>query len=221
VTATRNSVALMHAGAHAVKLEGDFSELVVGLRRQGVPVMGHLGYTPQSSLLYEGIVQGRTSPGARSIAEAAAALDAAGCFGIVLEAVTAEVAISITRGIRGATIGIGAGPGCDGQVLVFHDLVGLSPSRLKFVKSYAETRELWSRAVGEYVRDVQAGTFPGAEHGWNMSPEEAERYAAESAAEPRATVVQNETKGGESTVAVAGEPGSATELNGHRPGSPV
>ena len=189
VTATRNATALLQAGAHAVKLEGDFGDLVSGLRRQGVPVMGHLGFTPQSSLLYESIVQGRSAEAARGLEESAAALDAAGCFSIVLEAVTEQVAQAITGAIRGATIGIGAGAGCDGQVLVFHDLVGLSPGRLKFVKRYAATRETWLQAVGDYVREVKDGAFPAPEHGWTMVPEEARNFAGESEnAEPIPTL---------------------------------
>ena len=221
LTATRNAVALMQAGAHAVKLEGEYSELVVGLRRQGIPVLGHLGYTPQSSLLYEGIVQGRTARGARTVADEAAALDAAGCFGIVLEALTAEVATAITGQIRGATIGIGAGAGCDGQVLVFHDLVGLSPGRLKFVKRYADTRELWSRAVREYVREVQDGGFPATEHAWNMTADEARRYGFQVDPETQSGPVKEAPKDGDSSVESSGETGSANAVNGHRKGAPV
>lgn len=173
--AVENAVALLQIGAHAVKIEGVMPGVLKALVENGVPVMGHLGFTPQSVLLFEGVVQGKTAQAARELEESAQILDEF-CFAVVLEAVTAEVAQSITRARRYATVGIGAGAGCDGQVLVWNDLVGLSPKTFKLAKAWANTRELWLGAAQGYIAETQNGAFPTAENSWNMSGEELEKY---------------------------------------------
>ncbi len=178
--ATENGAALIRAGAQAVKLEGSDRAALEGIRAitgMGVPVVGHLGFTPQSSLSFGSIVQGRTAEAASRMLEEAKSVEEAGCCAVVLEAVPAEVARRITEELSISTIGIGAGPGCDVQVLVWHDLVGLSdgPS-LRFVKQYADAAALMQRAVESYVGEVRSGEFPGPEHGWELGEEELRRW---------------------------------------------
>jgi 3-methyl-2-oxobutanoate hydroxymethyltransferase len=152
------------AGAEAVKLEGGERrlEIITRLVDAEIPVMGHIGLTPQSVNALGGFrVQGRTPEAADQLMRDARAVEAAGAFSIVLESVPREIAASITRELRIPTIGIGAGPDCDGQVLVYHDLLGLTVGPTpRFARRYAELGEEVKRAVREYCDDVHAGRFP-------------------------------------------------------------
>jgi 3-methyl-2-oxobutanoate hydroxymethyltransferase len=163
--AVRNAAALVRAGAGAVKLEGGRHRIPVveAITRAEIPVMGHVGLTPQSVLAMGGYrVQARSAEAARLLVDAAGALAAAGCFAIVLEGVPDVVAARVTDAVDVPTIGIGAGPSCDGQVLVFHDLLGLgSRTPPKFVRRYANLAEVATAAVAAYAADVRAGAFPG------------------------------------------------------------
>lgn len=158
--------AIMQAGAHAVKLEGTSGNtgLITHLVESGVPVMGHIGLTPQFVNQLGGYrVQGKTEAGAKRLMEEARALEQAGCFALVLECVPTELAAKITRELKIATIGIGAGAGTDGQVLVFQDLLGLNTEfRPKFVKKYLDGAGLVSGAIDAYVKEVKEGVFPDA-----------------------------------------------------------
>ena len=159
---------LQEGGMHAVKVEGG-REILSCVRKMtscGIPVMGHLGLTPQHVHQLGGFkVQGRTRDAAQRIAEDALALQDAGAFALVLECVPRDLAASISRQMTIPTIGIGAGPGCDGQVLVFHDMVGLYDRFTpKFVKQYAQIGQAMREAVGEYIREVKEGLFPGPGH---------------------------------------------------------
>jgi 3-methyl-2-oxobutanoate hydroxymethyltransferase len=168
----RNAGRLMkEAGAKAVKLEGGgrVLELVVRLTESGIPVMGHLGLTPQSVHQLGGYrVQGREQEQAFHIVQDAKDLEAAGVFAVVLEAVPAALAKEVTASVSVPTIGIGAGPDCDGQVLVFHDLLGIKTTRdAKFVKRYASVGEDITRAAAAFAREVADGTYPDAAHSYN------------------------------------------------------
>ncbi len=180
--ATEHGAALMRAGAHAVKLEGAGPatlEAVHALIEMGAPVVGHLGFTPQSALRFSGVVQGKTAEAAEGLLRDALALEEAGCSAVVLEAVTREVAELITKTLSVPTIGIGAGAGCNGQVLVFHDLAGLSKrAPFRFVKRYADARALLSEATRDFVEEVRSGAFPVEEHGWSMPETELEGWRA-------------------------------------------
>ena len=159
---------LKEAGANAVKLEGGgrVADLVARLVDGGIPVMGHLGLTPQSVNQFGGYkVQGRTDEAQHRLLEDAKTLEAAGVFSLVLEAVPASLAAQITASLHVPTIGIGAGPSCDGQVLVWHDFLGISSGPLpRFVKRYAELGEEIKRAAAEFASEVAAGAYPGPEH---------------------------------------------------------
>jgi 3-methyl-2-oxobutanoate hydroxymethyltransferase len=159
---------LKEAGADAVKIEGGAfrSPLVETLLANGIPVMGHIGLTPQSINAFGGYkVQGKAAPEAEKLIEDAKALDKAGIFSLVLECVPADLATEISKSISVPTIGIGAGPGCDGQVLVMHDLLGLyGEFKPKFVKRYAELGDEIRKAFEAYKKDVQDWSFPGPEH---------------------------------------------------------
>ena len=145
----------------------------------GAPVVGHLGFTPQSALNFSGVVQGKTVEAADLLLRDALALQDAGCSALVLEAVPMEVAASVTRALSIPTVGIGAGTGCDGQVLVWHDLVGLTPGPpLRFVKRYADARSVLADAARDYVGEVRSGAFPKEEHGWSMPQTELEGWRA-------------------------------------------
>ncbi|MDA8065928.1 MAG: 3-methyl-2-oxobutanoate hydroxymethyltransferase [Thermaerobacter sp.] len=176
--AVRNAGLLMKAGAAGVKLEGGtpFLETVARLTAVGIPVMGHLGLTPQRVHEFGGYkVQGKAAAQAEAILDDALALERAGIFALVLECVPAPVARIITEQLAVPTIGIGAGPHCDGQVLVLHDLLGLTQGmRPKFVKRYLEGADLAAKALADYCREVAEGIFPGPEHSFTM-PEEQER----------------------------------------------
>ncbi|HWQ03205.1 MAG TPA: 3-methyl-2-oxobutanoate hydroxymethyltransferase [Candidatus Nitrosotenuis sp.] len=161
----RNAIrCVKEGGAEAVKVEGGERrlELIARLVEAEIPVMGHVGLTPQSLHALGGYkVQGKSPDAAEQLLRDARAVEAAGAFAVVLEAIPRELAAQITRELRIPTIGIGAGPECDGQVLVLHDLLGLTFSpAAKFVRRYADAGALITRAVEEYCADVRAGNFP-------------------------------------------------------------
>jgi 3-methyl-2-oxobutanoate hydroxymethyltransferase len=167
---------LKEGGMHVVKLEGGRERLdtIQAITNAGIPVMGHLGLTPQSVHALGGFrPQGRTTAAAKRILEDALLLEEAGCFSLVLESVPARLAELISRGISIPTIGIGAGAGCDGQVLVVHDMLGLFDRFTpKFVKKYADFHGEMQRAFGEYISDVLARRYPAEEHTLEMPDEE-------------------------------------------------
>jgi 3-methyl-2-oxobutanoate hydroxymethyltransferase len=170
------------AGADAVKLEGAGPTLsrVQAIVGAGVPVMGHVGLTPQSATMLGGFkAQGRTAEKAERLYEDALALEAAGCFAIVLEAVPAAVAARVTEALNVPTIGIGAGAACDGQVLVWHDLLGLYAGKApRFVKRYADLATETKRALESYVDDVREGRFPEEQHTYAIPDEELDAFEA-------------------------------------------
>src|SRR5215467_1370576 len=176
----RNAVRFVkEAGAEAVKVEGGERrlELIARLTEAEIPVMGHVGLTPQSVNALGGYrVQGKTRDAAEHLIRDARAVEAAGAFAVVLEAVPRELAAQITRELRIPTIGIGAGPDCDGQILVLHDILGLTFRPVpKFARQYANVGEIISNAVREYCDDVKAGTFPSdgeSYHAARMSKDE-------------------------------------------------
>ncbi|HEY8426812.1 MAG TPA: 3-methyl-2-oxobutanoate hydroxymethyltransferase, partial [Sandaracinaceae bacterium] len=159
---------LAEGGAHAVKLEGGRSvaPTIERIVEAGIPVMAHVGLTPQSVHAMGGFrVQGKTEEAAERILRDARAVEAAGAFALVLEGIPSDLAEQITHELTIPTIGIGAGPGCDGQVLVCYDLLGLTPNlRPKFVKRYAEMFDEGVEAARRYADEVRAGVFPSAEH---------------------------------------------------------
>jgi len=160
---------LKEAGAQAVKVEGGDPRtcgMVAALFAAGIAVIGHLGLRPQSIHALGGYrVQGREEHEARALVEQACALEAAGAFAIVLELVPAELAKEVTRAVQVPTIGIGAGAGCDGQVLVLYDALGLNAGfRPRFIKRFAEVEDEVRTGLRAYVREVRAGTYPGPEH---------------------------------------------------------
>ena len=174
--ALQNAVRFVkEAGAEAVKVEGGERrlEVITRLTEAEIPVMGHVGLTPQSVNAMGGYrVQGKTAGGAEQLLRDARAVEAAGAFSIVLEGIPRELAAEITKSVRIPTIGIGAGPDCDGQILVLHDLLGLTfQEPPKFARRYANVGEVMSQAVREYCADVQGGSFPS----------DAESYHAPSA----------------------------------------
>jgi 3-methyl-2-oxobutanoate hydroxymethyltransferase len=163
----RNAEALMRAGAEAVKIEGAtpaLCEQILTLTSLGVPVMGHVGLTPQSVHALGGHrIQGKSDAARARIVEEALRLQEAGAFAIVLELVTPEVAIDVTAAVRIPTIGIGAGTGCDGQILVLQDMLGLNKDfRPKFLKHFASLEDVVVGAVENYCREVDEGAFPGS-----------------------------------------------------------
>ncbi|MDH4212730.1 MAG: 3-methyl-2-oxobutanoate hydroxymethyltransferase [Candidatus Thorarchaeota archaeon] len=170
---------LQEGGAEAVKIEGAgrVTEIVRSVVDAGIPVMGHIGLTPQSIFQVGGYrVQGRTADMAEVLVEQAKSLEDAGAFSLVIELVPTETAKLITEAVKIPTIGIGAGPHCDGQVLVLWDMLGLFEDfKPKFVKRYANVREVIRNAVKEYADDIRNGTFPDAEHSFEMSEEETGR----------------------------------------------
>ena len=172
-------------GADAVKLEGAGPMLsrIRAIVEAGIPVMGHLGLTPQSATLLGGYrAQGRTAAAALRLVEDAVALERAGCFAIVLEAVPPIVAERVTAAVSVPTIGIGAGPGCTGQVLVWHDLLGLTDGHTpRFVKTYANLSSDIVRAIETYVSEVYSGAFPEARHTYPMADDERARLDEDGA----------------------------------------
>ena len=186
-SALENSIRFVkEAGADVVKLEGagPMVSRARAIVSAGIPVMGHLGLTPQSATALGGFkAQGRTAEKARRMLEDALALEQAGCFALVLEAVPAPVAARITEALEIPTIGIGAGADTDGQVLVYHDMLGLYEGRSpRFVKQYADLAAETRRALEEYVADVRGGTFPEERHTYSMPAEELEAFEVELAA---------------------------------------
>jgi 3-methyl-2-oxobutanoate hydroxymethyltransferase len=171
------------AGVDAVKIEGagPMVRRIGGVIDAGIPVIGHIGLTPQSVTQLGGYTpQGRTAAAAERLLDEAGALERAGCVAIVLEAIPQPVAASITRALTIPTIGIGAGVECDGQVLVWHDLLGLTPNKVpKFVKQYADLGQEIVKAIEAYVADVQSGRFPEARHTYAMPTDERERFEAD------------------------------------------
>ena len=183
--AIENSGRLIKVGADAVKLEGgrEVAETVRAIVETGIPVMGHIGLQPQTTVLQEGYkVQAKTKDAALELIEDAKALEEAGVFSIALEMITQEVAKIITGSIKIPTIGIGSGPDCDGQVLVFHDVVGLYEKiKPKFVKRYLELSQEIVKAVENYKNDVTSGKFPSKEHCFSIDKSELERLKKEIA----------------------------------------
>jgi 3-methyl-2-oxobutanoate hydroxymethyltransferase len=180
--AVRNAIRfLKEGGADVVKLEGA-GPMVSRVRRivdAGIPVMGHIGLTPQSAAMLGGFkTQGKTASAARRLVADAHALEDAGCMSLVLEAIPAPVAARITEEVSIPTIGIGAGPACDGQVLVYHDLLGLTEGHLpRFVKRYASLSREIRDALEAYAAEVRTGAFPGDEHTYSMSEDELSAFA--------------------------------------------
>lgn len=175
--AVRNAGRLIRAGAGAIKLEGGRKRLpvVAGLVNAEIPVMGHLGLTPQSVHAHGGYrVQAKDADAARSLVDDARRLADAGCFALVLEGIPAPVARLVTEAIEVPTIGIGAGRWCDGQVLVFHDVVGLEDRVLpRFVRRYASLKADGVAAVAAFASDVRAGRFPDDGESYGLSDEAA------------------------------------------------
>ncbi len=175
--AVRNAVRFVkEAGVDAVKVEGAGAVLprIEAIAGAGVPVMGHLGLTPQTVTALGGWrAQGRTAARAHQLVEDALALERAGCFSVVLECVPSPVAARISEALTVPTIGIGAGPDCDGQVLVFHDLLGLYEGRSpRFVKRYADLAAITLDALERYAAEVRSGAFPEEAHTYAMPEEE-------------------------------------------------
>ena len=175
--AVRSSIRFVkEAGMDAVKLEGAGPSVdrAAAIVDAGIPVMGHVGLTPQSATMLGGYrAQGRTADKARRLLDDALALEDAGCFSIVLEAVPAAVAERVTDALAVPTIGIGSGLACDGQVLVLHDLIGLYDGRpARFVKRYAEVGDTIRDALKRFAADVRAGAFPEEEHTYSIPGEE-------------------------------------------------
>jgi len=184
--AVQNAIRFVkEAGADVVKLEGAGPSLsrVRSIVGAGIGVMGHLGLTPQSATVLGGFkAQGRSAEAAQRLLDDALALEAAGCFALVLEAVPAPVAERVTAELEIPTIGIGAGAGCDGQVLVWHDLLGLYDGRTpRFVKQYADLRGEIARALEAYAADVRSGAFPEERHTYAMPEDELARFESEHA----------------------------------------
>ena len=178
--AVMNAGRLMKEGrANAVKLEGGAAvvEQIKAITAAGIPVMGHLGLTPQSINAFGGNkVQGKSEEAAKKLIEDALAVQEAGAFAVVIEAVPAKLASLITSKLDIVTIGIGAGAGCDGQVLVYQDMLGMfSDFSPKFVKRYAEIGEIMKKAFAKYDEEVKAGIFPAEEHGYKIDDDVIEK----------------------------------------------
>lgn len=182
----RNAARIMReGGAHAVKMEGgaDLADEIRRLTAAGIPVLGHLGLTPQSVHQIGGYkVQGKVREEADRLLSDAKALEQAGVFGIVLELVTEPIAAAVTKSVQVPTIGIGAGRGCDGQVLVYHDMIryGSGIRDKRFVKTYADVGTTIRQAIEEYVSDVKSHRFPEEKHGFPPAQEAAKEMAVSS-----------------------------------------
>lgn len=179
--AIRNAGRFLKEGQmDSVKLEGgqEIAETIHSMVTAGIPVMGHIGLTPQSVRKFGGFkVQGRTATAARKLLDDAIALETAGCYAIVLEAVPSAVAGEITQRLKIPTIGIGAGVHCDGQVLVYHDVLGLfNRIQPRFVKQYARLSETILVAFQTYREEIITGQFPAEEHSYSMNPEELDAF---------------------------------------------
>lgn len=174
----KNAAKLIRAGANAIKLEGGRRRIpmIEALLSAEIPVMGHIGLTPQSINAMGGFkVQARDTKGATDLVSAAKALEHAGCFAIVLEGVPSQVASMVTTSVNIPTIGIGAGPECDGQVLVLHDLLGFEKKITpKFVRSYAQFHVEGVSALSEFISDVRNGSFPSEDESYCLSSETSE-----------------------------------------------
>jgi 3-methyl-2-oxobutanoate hydroxymethyltransferase len=174
--AVANAVHFVKSGADAVKLEGA-GPMVARVRAivdAGIPVMGHLGLTPQTATMLGGMkAQGRTATAARQLLHDARQLEMAGCFALVLEAVPAQVAARVSSALTMPTIGIGAGPACDGQVLVWHDLLGINEGVApRFVKRYADVAGEIRRGLTAFAADVRSGAYPAEEHTYKIAGDE-------------------------------------------------
>ena len=181
--AVANAVRLVKAGADAVKLEGA-GPMVARVRaivESGIAVMGHIGLTPQSATKLGGFkAQGRTAATARRLLDDARELEAAGCFAIVLESVPARVGALVSAELTIPTVGIGAGPGCDGQVLVWHDLLGVNEGAApRFVKRYADLAGETRRGLVAFAADVRSGAYPAEEHEYKIAADELHAFEAE------------------------------------------
>jgi 3-methyl-2-oxobutanoate hydroxymethyltransferase len=174
----RNAATLIRAGAESVKLEGGRKRLpmIEALVDAEIPVMGHIGLTPQSVHAMGGFrVQGRETSAALALVDDAKALAHAGCFAIVVEGVPDEVGALITDAVDVPIVGIGAGPACDGQVLVLHDVLGLEDRVLpKFVRRYAELKQAGTDALRAFAADVRSGSFPSADESYHLTAEQSE-----------------------------------------------
>jgi 3-methyl-2-oxobutanoate hydroxymethyltransferase len=183
--AVRNAIRFVkEGGADTVKLEGAGRMLprVRAIVESGIPVMGHIGLTPQSVTALGGYkAQGRTAAKARRLVADALALQEAGCYSLVLEAVPTPVAARITAALTIPTIGIGAGPHCDGQVLVYHDLLGLTEGHVaRFVKRYADLATVIREALSAFAADVRSGAYPEERHTYGMPADELAAFEAET-----------------------------------------
>ena len=179
--AVANAVRLVkEGGCEAVKLEGgaERTEAIAAIAAAGIPVMGHVGLEPQSEHRYGGYrVQGRTADAAGRVLRDAIAVADAGCFAVVVEAVPRRVAEEVTRRVPVATIGIGAGPGCDGQVLIYHEVIGMHTGQPpRYVRQYASVGEQITAAVTRYCSEVRGGQFPAREHCYLMEQSELDRF---------------------------------------------
>ena len=188
--AVTNAVRLVkEGGADGVKLErgGTSVSRVRAIASAGVPVMGHVGLTPQTATVLGGFkAQGRTADRARQLVDEALELEAAGCFTVVLEAVPAQVARAATQALGVPTIGIGAGSDCDGQVLVWHDMLGYYEGHApRFVKRYADLGETIVEALGRYAEEVRTGAFPEPQHTYAMPEEEHAAFEEIKESSPR------------------------------------
>ncbi len=181
--AVANAVRLVKAGADAVKLEGagPMTSRVRAIVGAGIPVMGHLGLTPQSATMLGGMkAQGRTASSATHLLADARELEAAGCFSLVLESVPSRIATHVSAALEIPTIGIGAGPGCDGQVLVWHDLLGINEGAApRFVKRYADVAGEIRRGLEAFAAEVRSGAYPADEHGYKIPADELRAFEAE------------------------------------------
>ncbi|MFC2174721.1 3-methyl-2-oxobutanoate hydroxymethyltransferase [archaeon] len=163
--AVKNARLLVEAGAQSVKVEGDLPDVVEALIAEDIQVMGHVGLTPQTITKFR--VQGRDEESAKKIVDGALSLEKSGCYSIVLECIPVALAKTITESLKIPTIGIGAGPHCDGQVMVSHDMLGIfNDFEPKFVKKYANIREEMKKAFQEYNNEVKKGSYPDLEHSY-------------------------------------------------------
>jgi len=179
----RNASLFIREGAEGVKIEGGKKriDMVKALLDAEIPVMGHIGLTPQSIHIFGGYrVQGKEMESAKALIEDAIALEETGVFSIVLESVPTEVSKIITKTVKIPTIGIGAGPFCDGQILVFHDLLGLTPGYLpKFVRKYADLQNIIDTSIKSYIEDIKNGKFPDEMESYHLSEEIKEKLERE------------------------------------------
>ena len=184
----RNAARLIRAGAGAVKLEGGTERvpMIEAIIAAQIPVMGHLGLTPQSVHAMGGFkVQGKSAEAALDLVEQAKTLQAAGCFSLVLEGVPRRVADLVTESVEIPTVGIGAGPGTDGQVLVFHDLLGIQDDFIaKFVRQYANLKQDGIAALDAFVGDVRSGSFPNDDESYHIADDQAEALGLYGTADP-------------------------------------